>query len=375
MNSIKFSKHNFTQQDLNLVSSIIKSGWLTHGKYTNLFEKEVSKYTGSKYCITVSSCTAGLHLSCLAAGFKKGDEVIVPAMTHTATAHAVEYTGAKAVFADIEPLTGNLNLSLIKKRVTKKTKGIILVHMAGLPCNLSEIVAFCKKKKIILLEDCAHSLGTKYESKHVGNFGMSGSFSFYPTKQLTTGEGGVVVTNEIIFFKKIKTLKAFGIDKDVTERKKPGEYDVKFLGYNYRMTDFQAALGYQQIKNYKENLKKRVQIAKRYIKNFSGFEKEILFPKFSKNNSYFIFQVFFKNKRDKILNILKSKNIGVSIHYATPLPKMTYYKKRYNYKRNSFLNADIYGNSNISLPVYPELKMKEVDFICDTIIKFIKNEK
>ena len=123
------------------------------------------------------------------------------------------------------------------------------------------------------------------------------------------------------------------------------------------------------------NLKKRVQIAKRYIKNFSGFKKEILFPKFSKNNSYFIFQVFFKNKRDEILNILKSENIGVSIHYATPLPKMTYYKKRYNYKRNSFLNADIYGNSNISLPVYPELKMKEVDFICDTIIKFFKNEK
>ena len=147
MKNIKFSKHNFTQQDLNLVSSIIKSGWLTHGKYTNLFEKEVSKYTGSKYCITVSSCTAGLHLSCLAAGFKKGDEIIVPAMTHTATAHAVEYTGAKAVFADIEPLTGNLNLSLIKKRVTKKTKGIILVHMAGLPCNLSEIVTFCKKKR------------------------------------------------------------------------------------------------------------------------------------------------------------------------------------------------------------------------------------
>lgn len=375
MKNIKFSKHNFTKNDLNLVSNIIKSGWLTHGKYTHLFEKEFSNYTGSKYCITVSSCTAGLHLSCIAAGFKKGDEVIVPAMTHTATAHAVEYTGAKAIFADVEPITGNLNLELIKKKISKKTKGIILVHMAGLPCDLSKIVNFCKIKNITLLEDCAHAVGTKYKSKHVGNFGKSGSFSFYPTKQLTTGEGGVVITNDSNFFKKIKTLKAFGIDKDITERKKPGEYDVKILGFNYRMTDFQAALGYQQIKNYKSSLKKRVQIAKRYIKNFTKLKSKIFFPKFSKNNSYFIFQVFFKDKRDQILKILKDKNIGVSIHYATPLPKMTYYKKKYNYKRNSFINAEIYGDTNISLPVYPELKIKEVDFICDTIIRFLINEK
>ena len=247
--------------------------------------------------------------------------------------------------------------------------------MAGLPCDLSKIVNFCKIKNITLLEDCAHAVGTKYKSKHVGNFGKSGSFSFYPTKQLTTGEGGVVITNDSNFFKKIKTLKAFGIDKDITERKKPGEYDVKILGFNYRMTDFQAALGYQQIKNYKSSLKKRVQIAKRYIKNFTKLKSKIFFPKFSKNNSYFIFQVFFKDKRDQILKILKDKNIGVSIHYATPLPKMTYYKKKYNYKRNSFINAEIYGDTNISLPVYPELKIKEVDFICDTIIRFLINEK
>ena len=147
MKGIKFSKHNINERGLNLVKKIIKSGWLTHGKFTTLFEKKFSKFTKSKYCVSVSNCTAALHLSCIASGFKNGDEVIVPSMTHTATAHAVEYTGAKAVFADVDFESGNLDLSYIKKKITKKTKGVILVHMAGMPCDLEKIVSFCKKKK------------------------------------------------------------------------------------------------------------------------------------------------------------------------------------------------------------------------------------
>ena len=199
---IKFSIPNIQTSDIKTVSKIIKSGWLTHGKYTTLFEKEFKKFTKSKYAISVSSCTAGLHLSCLASGFKKGDEIIVPAQTHTATAHAVEYTGARAIFADIDFKTGNINLENIKKKITKNTKGLIIVHMAGYPCDVEKIRSFCSKKKIILLEDCAHAVGTKVKNKHVGNFGISGSFSFYPTKQITTGEGGMVITNDLIFIKK-----------------------------------------------------------------------------------------------------------------------------------------------------------------------------
>ena len=190
MKNIKFSQTNISKQDINLVSKIIKSGWLTHGKYTLDFENEFKKYTNSKYAISVSSCTAALHLSCLASGFKKGDQIIVPAQTHTATAHAVEYTGAKAVFADVDPLNGNITLDNIKKNITKKTKGVIIVHMAGYPCEVDKIKDFCKIKKLILLEDCAHAVGTTFNKKHVGNYGLSGSFSFYPTKQITTGEGG-----------------------------------------------------------------------------------------------------------------------------------------------------------------------------------------
>jgi perosamine synthetase len=373
MKNIKFSKNSISAKDIVNVKSVIKSGWLTHGKFTNLFERKFSEFTKSKFSLTVSSCTAGLHISCIAAGFSKGDEVIVPSMTHTATAHAVEYTGAKAVFADVETISGNVNLDYIKKKVTSKTKGLIVVHMAGLPCDLKPIIKFCKKKNITLLEDCAHALGTTYQSKHVGNFGLSGCFSFYPTKQITTGEGGIVVTNNENFYNKIKKLKAFGIDTDVSERKVVGDYDVKSLGFNYRMTDFQAALGYGQIVSYKKNLKKRINIAKRYVKNFSK-TKQILFTPFSKNNSYFIFQIFCKN-RNKILEELKKKQIGISVHYMYPLPSMSYYKKKYRLARKHYLNASQYANTNISLPVYPSLTMRDVDYISKTIISLTNNEK
>ena len=267
--NIPFHKPNIPESLDSINTSSIKSGWLTHGKYTALFENEIKKFTKAKYCLTVSSCTAGLHISCLASNFKKNDEVIVPSLTHTATAHAVEYTGAKAVFADVDLLSGNITLENIKSKISSKTKGVILVHMAGVPCDLEKIIKFCNKKKITIIEDCAHALGTKYKRKHVGTFGISGSFSFYPTKQITTGEGGAIITNNFNFYKRLKKLKAFGIDKDIKERKKVGDYDVKDLGYNYRMTDFQAALGYNQIKKYNLNLKKRKVIAKRYIKNLT----------------------------------------------------------------------------------------------------------
>ncbi len=367
MKEIKFSITNISSEDIKTVGKIIKSGWLTHGKFTNLFEQEIKNFTKAKYAVSVSSCTAGLHLTCLASGFKKGDEIIVPAQTHTATAHAVEYTGAKAVFADIEPLTGNINLTEIKKKITKKTKGVMIVHMAGHPCEVNKILNFCKKKKIILIEDCAHALGTFINKKHAGNFGISGSFSFYPTKQITTGEGGAVITNDKKFYKKIKMLKAFGIDKDIKDRKKQGDYDVKSLGYNYRMTDFQAALGYTQLLRYKQNLKQRHLIAKRYIKKFSNTDQITHMP-YSTNSSFFVFQIFCK-KRDEILKKLKEERIGVSVHYKTHLPKMTYYKKKYNLKSKNFKNADNYGNTNISLPIYPKLKINEIDRIC----KILKN--
>ena len=370
MKEIKFSKLNITDKSSFYIKKILKSGWLTHGRYTDLFEKKFKEFVNCKYVLTVSSCTAGLHLSFLAAGIKKGDDVIVPSMSHTATSHAVEYTGARVKFADVDLSTGNLSISNIKKVFTKKTKAIAIVHMTGFSCDMKSISDFCKKNKIILIEDCAHSLGTTYNKTHVGNFGLVGAFSFYPTKQITTGEGGMITTNNKIIYEKIKSLKAFGIDKDIKSRSKPGHYDVKALGLNYRMTDFQAAMGYDQIINYRKNLEKRKKIAIRYEKNFKQNSK-IKFVPFQKESSYFVFQIFVKN-RNKLIDLLKSKKVGFSIHYAKALPEMTYYKRKYNLSYRKFLNSRIYAKTNISLPVYPKLTFSEVDRISSLVNNFYK---
>jgi dTDP-4-amino-4,6-dideoxygalactose transaminase len=363
--NINFSRNSISESDIQNCTEIIKSGWLTHGKMTEFFEKEISKFTKSKYCVVLSNCTAALHLACLAAKFKKGDEVIVPAQTHVATAHAVELTGAKVVFADIDVITGNISVKEIKKKINKKTKGLIVVHMAGYSCDMKKIIKICKLYKIKLIEDCAHAFGTKTLDKHVGNFGIGGCFSFYPTKQITTGEGGAFITNNKNIYQLVKKMRAFGIDKDIKDRKLQGSYDVKYLGNNYRMTDFQAALGVGQIKRYKKNLVLRKIIAKRYIKNLKN-NKKIRFFHFDKNSSYFVFQIFCSSKvRNIILEKLKQHGIGVSVHYMRPVPLMSYYKKKYKLTKKQYMNAYVYGAENISLPVYPQLSLKEVDNISE----------
>ena len=247
---IEFSGQDIIDIDIQAVNDVIKSGWLAHGKYSERLEELFCEYTGAKHATTVSNCTAGLHLSCRATEFGPGDEVIVPAQTHTATAHAVEFTGAKAVFVDVNPLSGNILLNELEAKLCASTKGVIPVHMAGQPCNMKDIRAFCDKNDLVLIEDCAHAIGTTFNGTHVGSFGITGCFSFYPTKQITTGEGGVVISNDEQIIEKVKKLKAFGIDTPPEMRIKPGVYDVKGLGYNYRMTDFQAALGVGQMERY-----------------------------------------------------------------------------------------------------------------------------
>jgi len=373
---ISFSAPDIIDEDINAVKSVIKSGWLAHGKYSKKFEDYFCEYTGAKYATTVSNCTAGLHLSCIAAGFHEGDEVIIPAQTHTATAHAVEYTGAKAVFTDTDPLSANMTLENIVDKITPKTKGIIPVHMAGLACDMEAIVKICDENNLILIEDCAHAIGTTYQKKHVGNFGLTGNFSFYPTKQITTGEGGIVISNNEKIIEEIKKYKAFGIDTPPEQRQKPGVYDVQGLGYNYRMTDFQAALGLGQMERYDQNVRKRRENALLYSKKLSE-NKDLSFTQFSMENSYFLFQVKINSKinRDAILFGLKENGIGVSIHYATPVPLMSYYRNKYGYTNKDFPNALEFAEQSISLPVHTKLNNDDIEYVCDSLIKIIKELK
>ena len=369
---IPFSKNDISEITIKSVEEVLKSGWLTHGKYTSKFENNFKKYTKSKYAVTVSSCTAGLHLSCLASGFSKGDEVIVPAQTHTATAHAVEYTGAKAIFADIDLYSGLISIKDIKKKITKRTKGIIVVHHSGYVANINKIKKICNKYKLKLIEDCAHALGSHFKKKHVGNFGKSGVFSFYPTKQITTGEGGMLICNDRNFYLKVKKLKAFGIDSDIKDRKKPGLYDVKSLGFNYRMTDFQAAIGYHALKKYPQELMKRKENAKLYTKLLSDCNF-LNINKYFSNSSYFIFQIFLKkNMKLKLMDVLKKNNIGFSVHYQTSLDKMTFYKNKYKIN-NLCKNSILYGEQNISLPVHSGITKEMILKISQLILNLKKN--
>ena len=367
---VLFSKPDIQDKELKNVSKILKSGWLTHGEYTKNFEEKFAKYTKSSFSTTVSSCTAGLHLSCLALGIQKGDEVIVPAMTHTATAHAVEYTGAKPVFADVDYETGNIKLSEIKKKINSRTKLVIPVHMAGNMCNMEAIKKLLIKKNIKIIEDCAHSLGSTLNNKHAGNFGETGNFSFYPTKQLTTGEGGMVISNNKKLIEKIIKLKQFGIDTPIHLRKKPGLYNVQHLGFNYRLTDFQAAIGLGQLERYNKNLLKRKQNAQLYSKILKK-SNNIRFHDFNKDCSYFIFQILCDSSkfRDKLILNLKKKQIGFAIHYATPVPYMKYYMKKYNFSKSLFPNSSLYSKTAISLPTHSYLKKDQINYICNSILE------
>ncbi len=374
MKTIPFSSPDIQDSDLKAVESVIRSGWLAHGEYSKKLEQLFCEYTGAKYATTVSNCTAGLHLSCLAVGFGPGDEVIIPAQTHTATAHAVEFTGAKAVFADVNPLSGNILFEDLDQKRTKQTKGVIPVHMAGYPCDMEKIKIFCQKHNLILIEDCAHAIGTMAQGMHAGIHGITGCFSFYPTKQITTGEGGVVISNDEQIIEKVKKLKAFGIDTPPELRTKPGVYDVQGLGYNYRMTDFQAALGVGQMRRYNRNVAGRKKNAKLYctlLKDTNG----ISFTDYFDDHSYFLFQIVLDQSinRDKVLVDLKENGIGVSIHYATPVPLMSYYKNKYDNKASDYPNAVQYGNQSISLPVHSKLKDSDIEYVCQTLFKILED--
>ena len=369
MKKISYGKNIYNYKEINAVLKQLKKT-TQMGVSVDSFEKKIANLFSKKYGLMVNSGSSAIILALKVLNFPKGSEIITPCLNFGTAVSSIMLCDLKPIFVDCEIETLQIDPKKIEKKITKKTKALIIVHMSGFACDMDKIQKLCKKHRLKLIEDCAHGLGTFFNKKHVGNFGISGCFSFYPTKHITTGEGGMVISNNLDFFRKIKQLKAFGIDTDIKDRKMPGIYDVTKLGFNYRMTDFQAALGYTQLIRYKKNLKRRHEIAKRYIKNLSNIDFIKMMP-YSKNCSFFVFQIFSK-KRDKIIKILKALKIGFSIHYLNPIPKMSYFKKKYNLFLKDFKNADSYGSTNISLPIYPKLKNSEIDFICKNLKKAVK---
>ena len=369
MTKYPFGTPIFDSREKSYLKKTLDSKILVHGLVTKKFEEKFKKFTKSKNAVSVSSCTAGMHLIYFAMGLKKGDEVILPAMTHVATAHAIELTGAKAVFVDCDNKTGNINIDDIEKKINKKTKAVAIVHFLGISVELDKIIYLCKKYKIFLLEDCALALGSKYKKKHVGNFGIAGVFSFYPVKHITSAEGGMIITNNNKLAKKLKLLKAFGVNKNFAERSKPGNYNTTLLGFNYRMSEIHASIGLAQMFKINDFLKKREKnflLLKRILernKNLFILDSQ---SKKSKN-SFYCLNVVLKNniskKRDLLIKKLSGIGIGTSIYYPHPVKRMIYYKNKYGFNKKDYKNSEIISDNSISLPVGPHLKSKDILYI------------
>ena len=374
MNNIPFAKPDLSRSDVGPLEEILEGGTLVHGKVTRQFEEEFAHRVGSEYAISVSSCTAALHLSLMAHDVGPGQSVLVPAMTHVATAHAVEFCGAIPIFADVDPATGNIDPLSIAQAIRPNTTAIIVVHYLGLPCDMDSIRSIAGSSNIKVIEDCALALGATYKGRQVGTLGDAGCFSFYPTKHMTTIEGGMVTTNDTALAERVRKQKAFGYDRSVEQRNLPGIYDVTMLGYNYRMNEVEAAIGLQQLKRLDNFQEARRRNWERLAAQLVGREDLVIFPRSlgSSDSSHFCLNVTFSEEasidRNTVLMRLKEAGVGCSVHYPVALPLSHYYRHRYGYRLGEFPTAEWIAAETLSLPVGPHLVEGDIERIAQTLV-------
>ena len=387
---IPYSTQEIDNKDIQSVIKVLKSKTISRGTKIYEFEKKFSKFTNSKYSLAINSATSGLHLACKSLGIGKNSVVWVPANSFAATANCVRYCGANVDFLDINLEDFNLDLEKLKKKLisTKKKnkfpQAIIPVHFCGNPYNQKELFALSKEYGFKIIEDASHAVGSLYEGKKVGSCKWSdiSVFSFHPVKIMTTGEGGMITTNNKNYYEKIKMLRSHGItrEKKFLENKinEPWYYEQKTLGYNYWITDFQAALGINQLKKVNQFVKKRNTIAKKYIKSFK--DENILLQKVKKNlkSSYHLFVIryeFIKSRIEysKIFKLFRKKGIGVNLHYL-PIYWHPYYK-RLGFKKGYCKNAEKYATSSFSIPIFTSLKPNQQKKIIAFVKKIAKIKK
>lgn len=365
---LPLAKPYITKDEINAASEVIQSGYWTTGPKVTEFETAFTDYLSEDvdlHAVALNSCTAGLHLSLLALGIEKGDEVIVPTWTFAATAQVVEWIGAKLVLCDIDENSLNIDIRLAEKLITHKTKAIIAVHMAGYPCDIDALQTLAQKHNLKVIEDAAHAIGTKYSGKKIGNFSDATVYSFYATKNLAMGEGGAVVSKDVQLIEKIRELSYFNINKEAFKRyNKSGNwfYDIEGIGYKYNLDSMHAAIGLTQLKKLDYMNNKRRQIAKSYKKNL---HPNISFTK--DNNKHFHTYHLFPIKiprcsltRDDLIFKLRDKNIGTSVHFR-PIHLHSFYNKRFN--KDDFPIANkLYGRI-LSIPMFPSMEDEDVEYV------------
>lgn len=361
---VEFFKHNLNQDDINSAAEVLRNPILTTGQWTADFEDKFSKYMGCKYTVGVTSCTAALHLSLLAYGIGRGDEVITTPMTFIATANSILMAGAKPVFVDVEPETGNINVNLIENAITSKTKAIMPVHLYGQLCDMVKLRKIVDKYHLFIIEDCAHAVESERDGVRPGQLGETACFSFYPTKSLTSCEGGAICTNSELIANKLKVLRSHGMSADANERysKRYKHWDMEVLGMKYNMDNIQAALLINQIDRLNEYWWEREGISRIYedaLKDVVGFTKV------TGKSARHLFTILV-DRRDEMLGKLQDANIGVAVNYRA-IHLLSYYRKMYGYKAGNYPNAEWIGDHTISLPLYPKLSNTEVEYVIKTV--------
>ena len=367
---IPYGKQTIDQDDIQAVVDVLKSDFLTTGPKIAEFEQTVAGYVGAKYAVAISNGTSALHAACFAAGIGPGDEVITTPLTFAASANCVLYCGGTPVFADVDPKTYNIDPEDIRRKITDRTKAIIAVHLAGQPCDMDAIHSIAHEYGLIVIEDGAHALGSVYKGKKVGSLSDMTTFSFHPVKPITTGEGGMIVTDNEEFYKKMALFRSHGITRDdsmMTRNDGPWFYQQFDLGYNYRITDIQCALGCSQMKKLDRFLARRKEIVARYNEAFADCDNIITPYQLSDTESgWHLYIVQVKNcDRRQVLEAMREKGIGVNVHYI-PVYMHPYYQE-HGYENVHCANAEEIYSHIISLPLYPGLTSEQQDYVIDTL--------
>jgi perosamine synthetase len=375
---LPYGKQSIDDSDIEAVTKTLKSDWLTQGPKVKEFEELICKLTDAKYAVAVSNGTAALHMAALACELKKDEEIITSPVTFLASANCALYCQANPIFSDICKDTFNIDPSLIEEKINKNTKAIIPVHLGGVPCDMEKIHEIAKKHNLFVIEDACHAIGSEYNNTKIGSCSHSDMtiFSFHPVKTIATGEGGAITTNNKNLYEKLLLLRTHGITKDpdmLTKNEGPWYYEMHTLGFNYRITDIQCALGISQLSKLKQFKEKRREIVKTYKKAFKQIPWITLQTEPENCSSAFHLCIlnidfeYLKKSRSETMQILNKEGIGTQVHYI-PIYKQPYYQQLYNLNHNNYPNAENYYEQALSIPLYPSLKDNEVQRVIKAII-------
>lgn len=367
--NIPFGRPMLDDAERDATARVLAGTTLVHGPATHEFEKTFAKRCGAKHAISLSSCTAGLHLSLFVQGIGPGDKVAVPAMTHVATAHAVEFCGAEPIFIDVESDSGNMDPNMLSEGASPDMKAVMVVHYLGLPCDMDKIHAISQKTNSFVIEDCALALDASYGDRKAGTLALAGCFSFYPIKHMTTIEGGMLTTDDDALADQVRKRKAFGYDRNLGERTKPGIYDVNALGYNYRMNEVEAAVGLAQLGKLDSFQASRAENFRILHSALGGLDEVTVFEpvKGAAQSSHYCLNATLPEDgsidRDGVVAALKAAGVGSSVHYPSAVPLFSYYRDKYGYRSGQFPVAEWLAAQTISLPVGPHVSPDDAEYI------------